>query len=266
MRCPRRLLAGSLSSSLRLTAKRLARVLDAVFLTVTLDSATPRYHAFRLGRLYDATVSRAFTAWYGYMMRRVDESGLRETRRALLGEAHGRVLDLGPGTGSNLPLFPAAVEQLVLAEPSAHMLRVLRGKVGETGGSRAGKGEVELVQAPAECLPFEDASFDCVTCTMVMCTMPDPQAGLDEVARVLKPGGKFLFLEHVRSEDAAFARTQDRLEAPWRFIADGCHCNRDSLATIEASPLTVERFQRGQMPVAPLFMKPLIFGSASLAT
>jgi ubiquinone/menaquinone biosynthesis C-methylase UbiE len=212
-----------------------------------------------MGRLYDATVGRAFTAWYGYMMRRIDERGLRETRREVLSEAHGRVLDVGTGTGSNLPLFPAAVEELVLAEPDVQMQRALRHRVGEMGG-----GGIELVGAPAESLPFEDDSFDCVTCTLVMCTMPDPRAALDEVARVLKPGGKLLFLEHVRSEDPRLARTQDRLERPWRFIADGCHCNRDSLATIEASPLTVEHFERGKMPLSPRFVRPLIFGSAVL--
>jgi hypothetical protein len=82
---------------------------------------------------------------------------------------------------------------------------------------------------------------------------------------VLRPGGKLLFLEHVRSEDPGFARMQDRLEKPWRFLADGCHCNRDSLTTIEGSPFTVDRIERGQMPRAPLFMKPLVFGSATLA-
>lgn len=210
-----------------------------------------------MGGFYDATVGRGFSTWYGYAMRRIDESGLRETRRGVLAEAHGRVLDLGTGTGSNLPLFPESVDDLVLAEPNANMLRALQGKLSTHTGAA-----VELVRAPAESLPFDDAGFDCVTCTMVICTMPDPGAGLAEVARVLKPGGKFLFLEHVRSEDPGFARTQDRLERPWRFVADGCHCNRDSLATIEASPLTVQRVERGQMPLAPLFMKPLVFGSA----
>jgi hypothetical protein len=85
------------------------------------------------------------------------------------------------------------------------------------------------------------------------------------VARVLKPGGKLLFLEHVRSEDPRVARTQDRLERPWRFIADGCHCNRDSLATIEASPLTVQHVTRGRMPLAPPFVRPLVFGCAQAA-
>lgn len=212
-----------------------------------------------MGRLYDATIGRAFTVGYGYAMRRIDERGLRETRRQVLDEAHGRVLDLGTGTGANLPLFPEAVSELVLAEPDIHMQAVLERKV------RASERPTELVQAPAERLPFADASFDCVTCTMVMCTMPDPGAGLREVTRVLKPGGKFLFLEHVRSEDPGFARTQDRLERPWRFLADGCHCNRDSLTAIEESPLTVRQVSRGHMPLVPLFMKPLVFGSAVLA-
>jgi len=213
-----------------------------------------------MGELYKATVGRGFTAWYGYLMRRIDENGLREIRRQVLGEARGRVLDLGTGTGANLRLFPESVGELVLSEPDVHMRRALRRKMSE-----AGKDSVELVHAPAEQLPFEADSFDCVTCTMVMCTMPDPRAGLEEVARVLKPGGRFLFLEHVRSEDPGFARTQDRLERPWRFLADGCRCNRDSLATIEASPLTVQEVARGQMPSAPLFMKPLVFGSAGLS-
>ena len=124
---------------------------------------------------------------------------------------------------------------------------------------------VELVRAPAERLPFADSSFDCVVCTMVLCTIPDPVAALGEAARVVKPDGKLLFLEHVRSEDPGFARMQDRWERPWRFLADGCHCNRDSLAMIESSRFTVENLRRGHMPMAPLIMKPLVYGSATLA-
>lgn len=126
-----------------------------------------------------------------------------------------------------------------------------------------GRPDIEVVRAPAEALPFSAETFDYVSCTMVMCTMPDPRAGLREVARVLKPGGKLLFLEHVRSEDHRVAKIQDRLERPWRFIAAGCHCNRDSLAVIEASPLALEDLTRDLMPLAPQFMKPLIVGSAS---
>jgi ubiquinone/menaquinone biosynthesis C-methylase UbiE len=211
-----------------------------------------------VGSLYDATFGRAFTGWYGYVMRLVDESGLRETRRELLDGTAGRVLDLGTGTGANLALFPPAVEELVLAEPDQHMRRVLAQKVQQL------ERPVELVGAPAESLPFPDESFDYVTCTMVMCTMPTPAAALEEVARVLRPGGHFLFLEHVRSEDPGFARTQDRIDRAWCFLADGCHCNRDSLATIQASVLDVEWVRRSQMPRSPLFLKPLVFGRATL--
>lgn len=213
-----------------------------------------------MGRLYDATCGRAFTAWYGFLMRRIDEQGLRQTRSGLLAGASGRVLDIGSGTGSNIPLYPSSTE-LVLSEPDPHMRKALAAKLAEPGARPA-----ELVGGPAEDLPFEDASFDCVVCTMVLCTMPKPEAGLAEVARVLKPGGRFLFLEHVRSEDAKVARVQDRLERPWRFVADGCHCNRDSLAMIEASPLEVRDVNTGEMPIAPPFMRPLIFGTAVMPT
>jgi ubiquinone/menaquinone biosynthesis C-methylase UbiE len=213
-----------------------------------------------MGRIYEATCGRWFTAWYGLSMRLVDELGLRETRREVLADAFGRTLDIGSGTGANLPLYAPQVAELVLAEPDLHMQKSLRRRLLEER-----RGGVELVGAPAENLPFADSSFDSVVCTMVLCTVPDPTAALDEAARVVKPGGKLLFLEHVRSEDPGFARAQDRWERPWRFIADGCHCNRDSLAAIESSPFTVEKLRRGHMPIAPLIMKPLIYGSATLA-
>ncbi len=210
-----------------------------------------------MARVYDATCGRLFTAWYGLSMRFTDEYGLRETRREVLAQAHGRALEIGGGTGANLYLYPPQVGELVIAEPDPHMQRALRRKLQERA-----RASTELVQAPAERLPFEDDSFDCATCTMVLCTVPNPAGALAEVARVVKPGGRFLFLEHVRSEDPGFARRQDRLEKPWRFIADGCHCNRDSLATIEASPLAVETLKRGHMPLSPPFVTPLIYGSA----
>lgn len=211
--------------------------------------------------IYKATFGRFFTAWYAVAMRRIDELGLREVRREVLAGAVGRTLDVGTGTGSNLPLFPDRIEELVLAEPDRYMRKVLSGKLAQANAPSA-----ELIAAPAESLPFEDASFDCISCTMVLCTVPDPAAALNEMARVLKPGGKLLFLEHVRSEDPVFARRQDRMERPWRFVADGCHCNRDSLAAIESSPFTVNALKRGGMPGAPLFMKPLIYGSARLGS
>src|SRR6478672_7657363 len=190
-----------------------------------------------MGRLYDATWGRAFTAVYDRAFKATEEAGLRQMRRELLAGARGRVLELGAGTGANLDLYPEVVEELVLAEPDPHMSKRLRAKLAESGG------EARVVEAPAERLPFEEGSFDTAVVTLVLCTVPDPQAALAEVARVLRPGGQLLFLEHVRSEEPALARWQDRLERPWRFLGDGCHCNRDTVAAIAASPLRLGEVQ-----------------------
>jgi SAM-dependent methyltransferase len=101
-----------------------------------------------------------------------------------------------------------------------------------------------------------------VVSTLVFCTVPAPEASLAEVARVLKPAGRLLFLEHVRSRDPRLAHWQDRLEKPWRFLGDGCHCNRDTVATIESSPLRLENVEHDAFPKAPPIVKPLVRGSA----
>jgi ubiquinone/menaquinone biosynthesis C-methylase UbiE len=212
-----------------------------------------------LGRLYDATWGRGFSALYDRLFEAAEDAGLRESRRAALASASGRTLEIGAGTGANLELYPETVGELVLAEPDPNMLRFLRPKAAAAAGS------VEVVEAPGEALPFADASFDTAILTLVLCTVPDPAATLREAARVLRPGGRLLFVEHVRSPDAELARWQDRLETPWRFIGDGCHCNRDTIAAIEASPLTLEEFQREQLPKAPPIVRPLVRGSAVLS-
>ena len=211
-----------------------------------------------MGRIYDATWGRGFAALYDRAFEATEEAGLREMRREVLAEARGRTIDLGAGTGANLGFYPDAVTELVLAEPDPHMLKQLRVKVGEKGV------DAEVSDASAEDLPFPDASFDTAIFTLVLCTVPHPDRALAEAARVLKPGGKLLFLEHVRAEDAGLARWQDRLEGPWRFLADGCHCNRDTVASIGASPLSVEKVEQDRLPKAPPLVRPLVRGSAVL--
>jgi ubiquinone/menaquinone biosynthesis C-methylase UbiE len=212
-----------------------------------------------MGRIYDATWGRLFAAMYDRGLKGTEDAGLREMRRETLAAAKGRTIDLGAGTGANLSLYPEAVTELVLAEPDPHMAKQLRQKL--VSSSRA----AELVEASAERLPFEDSSFDTAVFTLVLCTVPDPRAALAEVARILKPGGKLLFVEHVRAEDPGLARWQDRLEKPWRFLGDGCHCNRDTVANIEASPLTVEQVKGGRLPKAPPIVRPLVRGRAVLS-
>ena len=210
-----------------------------------------------MGRLYDATWGRGFSSLYDSLFKAAEENGLREMRRQALSPASGRTLDVGAGTGLNLGLYPAAVSELVLVEPDPHMLRQLREKVSESTTA------AEVVDAPAESLPFDDDSFDTVAFTLVLCTVPRPEKSLQEAARVLEPGGQLLFLEHVRAEDPGLARWQDRLERPWHFIGGGCHCNRDTVATIEATPgLKLDAVQTGELPKAPPIVKPLVRGSA----
>ena len=211
-----------------------------------------------MGRLYEATWGRAFAALYDRSLKATEEAGLRRMRGELLAGANGRTVELGAGTGVNLDLYPDAVDDLTLVEPDPHMARRLRAKLAKS------ESTATVVEAPAERLPFEDAGFDTAVATLVLCTAPDPAAALAEAARVLKPGGRLLFIEHVRSGEPGLARWQDRLEKPWRFLGDGCHCNRDTVATIAASPFEMNEIERGHLPKAPPIVSPLVRGSAVL--
>ena len=177
-------------------------------------------------------------------------------RRQLLAGARGRVVEIGAGTGVNIDLYPEGVESLALVEPDPHMAKRLRAHLADS--PRA----AEIVEAPAERLPFDDDSFDTAVATLVLCTIPDPAAALAELARVLRPGGRLLFIEHVRAEEPDLARWQDRLEKPWEFLGKGCHCNRDTLATLAASPFDLGAVQRGRLPKAVAIVRPLVRGEA----
>ena len=214
-----------------------------------------------MGKVYDATWGRAFAAMYDRGLKATEENGLGAMRAELLAEARGRVVEIGAGTGVNLDLYGPAVEDLTLIEPDPHMGARLRQRLED----RDGTVPARLVAAPAEAMPFGEDSFDTAVATLVLCTVPDPVATIGELARVLKPGGKLLFIEHVRSEDADRARWQDRLEKPWRFIADGCYCNRDTSATLGASPFQIETIDQTRMPKAAAIVRPLIRGTAVLA-
>jgi ubiquinone/menaquinone biosynthesis C-methylase UbiE len=211
-----------------------------------------------MGRVYDATWGRAFSAIYDRGLKASEEAGLRQMRREVLAGATGRTVEVGAGTGLNLGLYPAAVSELTLIEPDPHMLKKLRTKLVSSGGGAS------AIQAPAESLPFADSIIDTVVFTLVLCTVPNPAAALAESARVLRPGGRLLFVEHVRSRDPSLARWQDRLEKPWHFLGDGCHCNRDTVATIEGSPFELEQVERGRLPKAVPIVRPLVRGSATV--
>jgi len=206
---------------------------------------------------------RIFAALYDRMLSGTEDAGLRDMRTELLAGARGRTLELGAGTGLNLAHYTDAVTELVLTEPDPHMARRLRTRLED---ERPAPGRVEVIEAPAERLPFEDQSFDTAVSTLVLCSVESPGGAAAEIARVLKPDGRLLYLEHVRSGDPALARWQDRLERPWGWLGAGCHPNRDTVAQLEATGLVAEPVQRDRLPKAPPIVRPLVRGEARRAS
>ncbi len=162
--------------------------------------------------------------------------GLRRQRARTAGAATGIVLELGVGTGLNLPHYAGAGE-VVGIDPDPHMLRRAQ--------RRAAKAPcpVRLVEAGAQDLPFGEHEFDTVVVTLSFCTIPDPVAAVAEARRVLKPHGRFLFFEHIRSEKPWVARLQGAVTPAWKRVAGGCHLNRSTVATIEGE-FEIERIWR----------------------
>ena len=201
-----------------------------------------------------------FAAIYDRLTAGSEKAGLAAHRQQLLEGVSGRVLEVGGGTGANLPYYANAVEDLVITEPEEPMARRLERKLANSAV------KATVVRAPAERLPFEDASFDVVVSTLVLCTVEDPAQALEEIRRVLRPGGKLLFLEHVRAdEESSFARWQDRLNGVQNRIGHGCHANRRTLENIRTAGFTIERIERDQLKKVPPIIRPLIVGSAQRA-
>ena len=199
-----------------------------------------------------------FAAVYDRLMSATEEAGLAERRATLLGQASGRTLELGAGTGANLVHYPPAVTELVVTEPDPHMARRLRDKLAAAPPPFA----VEVVETPAERLPGDDASFDTVVSTLVLCTVDDPAAVAAEIDRVLVPGGRLLLFEHVRDPHAGrLGRWQDRLERPWGWFAAGCHPNRDTAATLRGAGFDVANLEPDELPKAPPLARPAIRGA-----
>lgn len=197
---------------------------------------------------------RLFAALYDTVSRGSEAAGLREERKQLLSGAEGATLEIGAGTGLNLEHYPEAVTRLVLVEPDRHMRRRLGRRLEGLGR------QAEIVEASVQDLPYPDATFDTAVVTYVLCSVPDQDEALTEIARVLKPTGRFLFLEHVRSADPKLARRQDRIRPLCNLV--GCNPNRDTLAAIESSALTVESVRHGEVPKAPKVERPMIVGTA----
>jgi SAM-dependent methyltransferase len=201
--------------------------------------------------------SRFVAAIYDPFLALGERRGMRERRRCLLRGARGRVLEIGAGTGLNLAHYPGALDELLLSEPFDPMAQRLESRLRRSGV----RGRV--LRAGAEALPVATGSIDTVVSTMVLCTVPDPEAALDEIRRVLRPGGRLLFCEHVRSDSNHLSRWQERLAGPWEAFADGCRCNQETLGMIERT-LRIDRLEREEWRGMPGLVQPLIVGEASV--
>lgn len=192
---------------------------------------------------------------YDFFMDRMDRAGAAEHRRRLVQEAIGEVLEIGAGTGKNLPLYRVA-ERVVALEPDPAM----RARAQST--AREARIPVEVVEGDAMDLPFGDASFDAVVFSLVLCTVPDPEQALAEARRVLRPGGALRFYEHVRATAPRLARWQDRLERPWGWVGRGCHPNRDTAAAVAATGFRVVSLEEFDFAAMPPIVRPHVIGLA----
>lgn len=168
----------------------------------------------------------------------------RQMRKRMLPHAKGIVVEVGCGSGLNLPYYePSKVEKLVGIDPDTSMLAMAEAR------SRGLPLEVQLIQALGENLPMDDKSADTVVVTYALCTIPQPRAALGEIRRILKPGGCLVFVEHGQSGDPHCRRWQERLNRPWQWAAGGCQLNRDPVSMIEQAGFRLLADERGRFPL-----------------
>jgi ubiquinone/menaquinone biosynthesis C-methylase UbiE len=201
---------------------------------------------------------RLFAWAYDRLMHASEEACLTAWRRELLGYASGEVLEVGAGTGINLSHYPASLQRLVLAEPDPFMRAKLERRLRLSGRL------AEISEASASALPFPDASFDTTVSTLVLCSVPDPEQVLREIRRVLRIGGRFLFLEHVAAEKwPDRLKWQRRIEPLWRRIFGNCHLVRQTGESIRAAGFRIDAETRGSILKAAPVARPSIRGVAT---
>jgi ubiquinone/menaquinone biosynthesis C-methylase UbiE len=197
-----------------------------------------------------------FAAGYDRLMAGSEHAGLSRYREGLLARASGRVLEIGGGTGANLPFYGGRVTELVVSEPEEPMARRLERKLE---GYRI---PARVVRARAEQLPLDAGTFDCAVSTLVLCTVANPARALAEVQRLLKPDGELLFIEHVRSDDPKLARWQDGFRRPWGWLAHGCQTNRRTVDLLRGGGFALTDLRQTALPKAPAIVRPLAIGAA----
>lgn len=180
---------------------------------------------------------------------------LRPFRERVAGAAGGRILEVGIGSGLNLPLYGREASEIFALEPSGPLLMRARKNAG------LAHAPVQFIEASAEAIPLDDRSIDTVVMTWTGCSIPDIRSALTEMRRVLRPAGRLLFVEHGRSPEARVELWQDRLTPIWRRLSGGCHLNRKMDELVETSGFTIERLETGYIK-GPKIMTFMYEGSA----
>ena len=212
-----------------------------------------REMAWLLAPLYDRLVAPS------------EEACFRAWRTELLAELSGEVLEIGAGTGANVERYPATVTDVTFTEPDPGMRRQLVDRLDAARATRSFAPTAGVVTADrSERLPFDDESFDAAVATLVLCTVPDPDATLAEVRRVLRPGGRLVFLEHVAAEDRPDRlRWQRRIDPIWKRVVGGCRLTRRTADTIEAAGFRFDAITRESARKATPLVRPTIRGTAT---
>jgi len=203
-------------------------------------------------------MGRLMAHFYDRFMRTSEEACLIEWRRKLLEGVEGQVLEVGAGTGANVSLYPPTVTRVVMSEPDAPM----RAKLAERlqNGSSA---PVEVSDGALDSLPFSNGAFDCVACMFVLCSVPDLQHAIGEIRRVLLPGGRLVFMEHVAAEGRPDRlKWQRRLEPLWKRISGNCHLTRNTEQAILDSGFAMEQIERESIRKASPLVRTSIRGVA----
>lgn len=183
----------------------------------------------------------------------------RRDRQALVARARGRVLEIGVGTGANLPFYGPAATEVIGLEPSRAMLA----DAEKLAANLPGNTRFHFVVGGAESLPFPDASFDTVIACLVFCTIPDTQTAAREAFRVLKPGGEFLFFEHVAHPQPSIRRWQQRVNPLWKKMACGCELTRDTERTFREAGFRFSEIDNLEHPKVPALANAIIRGCAT---
>lgn len=199
---------------------------------------------------------KLFAAIYDPMQAAGERTWLGATRADLLGGITGTVAEIGGGTGANLPHYRAA-DRVVIGEPDDEMRARLGDKLGRA------RVPVAISADSADRIEAPDDSFDAVVSTLVLCTVPDPSAALAETRRVLRPGGRLYFLEHVRGHDDDVIRKKERIEPFWSWLALGCHVTRDTVGLLESEGWDVDVRNELAPSKLPAFLKPFVVGVAT---